>query len=59
MIQFVSLLWILALFWAVFGFLRGWYREIIVTAGIIVAMFILVQADFLLRGFFSRAIQPR
>lgn len=51
MIQFVSLLWILALFWAVFGFLRGWYREVIVTVGIIVAMFALVQIDSLLRGF--------
>ncbi len=52
MIQFVSLLWVLALFWAVFGFLRGWYREIVVTGGIIAAMFVLVQVDFLLRGIF-------
>lgn len=50
MIQFVSLLWILALFWAVFGFLRGWYREIVVTAAILVSTFLLVQADSLLRG---------
>lgn len=50
MIQLYSLMWILAAFAGVLGFLRGWNREIIATAGIALAMFTLFQLDPLLRG---------
>ncbi|MDZ4670641.1 MAG: CvpA family protein [Phototrophicales bacterium] len=50
MIQFYSLMWILAAFCGALGFLRGWNREVIATAGIALSMFILFQLDALLRG---------
>jgi hypothetical protein len=51
MVQFYSLMWILAAFGAVLGFMRGWNRELIVTAGITLAFFILFQFDSYIRGF--------
>lgn len=50
MIQFYSLMWILAGFGAFLGFLRGWNREVIATAGILLATFGLFQFDALIRG---------
>lgn len=50
MIQLVSLLWVFAIFGAVIGFLRGWYRELVVTAGVVLSIFVLLQFDTLLRG---------
>jgi hypothetical protein len=50
MIQLYSLMWILAAYCGVLGFLRGWNREVIATAGIALSMFILFQLDPLLRG---------
>lgn len=50
MIQLYSLMWILAAFCAVLGFLRGWNKEVVATAGIALSMFILFQVDALFRG---------
>lgn len=50
MIQLYSLMWILAAFGAVLGFLRGWNKEVIATAGIALSMFVLFQIDALFRG---------
>lgn len=50
MIQFYSLMWILAAFFAIIGAMRGWNKEIIATAGIALAMFALFQLDALIRG---------
>jgi hypothetical protein len=50
MIQLYSLMWVIAVFAAVIGFLRGWNREVIVTAGVVLAMFMLFQFDSLIRG---------
>ncbi|MFW5708719.1 MAG: hypothetical protein ACOCX5_00730 [Chloroflexota bacterium] len=50
MIQLYSLMWILAAFGACLGFIRGWNREIIGTAGIILGSFALFQFDALIRG---------
>lgn len=58
MIQFYSLMWILAIFFAVIGFMRGWNRDLIATAGILLGMFVLFQFDFLIRGVFLRSF-PR
>ncbi len=58
MVQLYSLMWILAVFFAVLGFMRGWHRDIIATAGILVGMFVLFQFDFLIRGILLRAF-PR
>lgn len=52
MIELYSMVWIVAVFNALLGFLRGWRREIIVTAGVVLAMFVLFQIDVLLRGVF-------
>jgi hypothetical protein len=58
MIQLYSLMWILAVFFAVLGFLRGWNRELIGTAGIVLGMFALFQFDALLRGILLLSFPP-
>lgn len=50
MIQLYSLMWILGVFFAVLGFLRGWNRDLVATAGILLGMFALFQFDFFIRG---------
>lgn len=50
MIQLVTLMLIMAFFFAVIGYLRGWNKEIISTAGIVLGLFALFQFDALLRG---------
>jgi hypothetical protein len=50
MVQLYSLMWILAVFFAIIGFMRGWNREVVATAGILLGMFALFQFDSLLRG---------
>ncbi|NJO83400.1 MAG: hypothetical protein HC828_11655 [Blastochloris sp.] len=50
MMQLSAVMWTMATFFAIIGFLRGWNREIISTAGIILALFGLFQFDAFLRG---------
>ncbi len=50
MIQLVSFMWATGIFLAIIGFLRGWRREVAVTTGIVLAVFLLFQFDALLRG---------
>lgn len=50
MIQLSSFMWLLAMFCAFIGFLRGWQREVVVTAGVLVVLFALLQFDPYLRG---------
>jgi len=50
MIQLYSLMWILGVFFGMLGFIRGWNREIIALAGILLGMFALFQFDALIRG---------
>lgn len=50
MIQLSAMLVTMAIFFAVIGFLRGWNRELIATAGIILGLFALFQFDSLIRG---------
>lgn len=50
MVQLYSLMWVLGTFFAVIGFMRGWNREIIATAGIFLGLFTLFQFDSLIRG---------
>lgn len=50
MIQLSAMLWIMAIFFAIIGGLRGWTREIVSLAGIILGLFALYQFDPLLRG---------
>jgi uncharacterized membrane protein required for colicin V production len=50
MIQLSTMMVVLALFFAVSGWLRGWNKELISTAGIILGLFALFQFDTLLRG---------
>jgi hypothetical protein len=50
MIQLSALMWTMALFFAFIGFLRGWNRELVATAGIILGLFALFQFDGLIRG---------
>ena len=52
MIQLSSLLWVSAIFFAIIGFLRGWNREVIALAGIVMALFALFQFDSILRSLF-------
>lgn len=50
MIQLSALMWTAAIFFALIGFLRGWNRELLSSAGILLAVFALFQFDGLLRG---------
>lgn len=50
MIQLYSFMWVLAVFFGVLGFIRGWNREVVALAGIVLGMFALFQFDALLRG---------
>jgi hypothetical protein len=50
MIELYSMMWVIAAFAAVLGFLRGWNKELVVTAGAVLGMFMLFQFDSLLRG---------
>jgi uncharacterized membrane protein required for colicin V production len=48
MIQLSTVLWTLIVIFGVVGFLRGWTREIVSTAGIILALFATWQFDGIL-----------
>lgn len=50
MIQLSAVMWTMASFFAIIGFLRGWNRELVSTAGIVLGLFALFQFDSLLRG---------
>lgn len=57
MIQLSTLLFIMALIFGYIGFTRGWNKEIIATAGIVLALFALFQFDDLLNDLFVN-LQP-
>ena len=50
MVQLSSMMWILAVFFAILGSMRGWNREIVALAGILLSMFALFQFDAVIRG---------
>ena len=50
MMELSAILLMMAIFFALIGFLRGWNREIVSTAGIVLGLFALFQFDTLLRG---------
>ncbi len=50
MIQLSAMMWTMAVFFAIIGFLRGWNKELIATAGIVLGLFALYQFDSLIRG---------
>lgn len=49
MIDISMFMWLLAAFFAVIGFLRGWQKEFTATAGIVLATFALFQFDAFVR----------
>jgi hypothetical protein len=49
-IQLSSLMWAVAIFFAIIGLMRGWAKEIIATSGITLAAFLLFQFDSLIRS---------
>lgn len=55
MIQFSTVMWFFAFFFAVIGFLRGWNKELVAAAGISLMMFALFQFDSMLRSIFFAA----
>lgn len=50
MIQLFSLMWVFAIVFAFVGFIRGWNQELIATAGLLLAMFAILQFDGIMRG---------
>lgn len=50
MIQLSAVMITMAIFFAIIGFLRGWNKELISMAGIILGLFALFQFDNLVRG---------
>lgn len=58
MISLASLMWANAIFFAFLGAFRGWSRELIGTAGIILGVFAIFQFDALLRGTIYLLMSP-
>jgi uncharacterized membrane protein required for colicin V production len=52
MIDLSAFMWALAAFFALIGYLRGWDRELVVTAAIVLTSFMLLQFDALFRTIF-------
>jgi hypothetical protein len=50
MIELSAVLVMMAIFFGIIGFMRGWNREIVSTAGVVLGLFALFQFDTLLRG---------
>lgn len=50
MIQFSALMWAAAIFFGIIGFLRGWNKELVATAGMLLTTFAIFQFDSFLRG---------
>jgi hypothetical protein len=50
MIQLFSLMWVFAIVFSFVGFLRGWNQELVATAGLLLALFAILQFDGMLRG---------
>lgn len=58
MIQLSTLMWWMAIFFGIIGFLRGWKKEIIASAGIVLMVFAVFQFDSLMRGTLFLALPP-
>ncbi|MBZ0299999.1 MAG: CvpA family protein [Anaerolineae bacterium] len=56
MIELSAVLVMMTIFFGVIGFLRGWNKELIAMAGIILGLFALFQFDNLLRGAILRGV---
>jgi hypothetical protein len=50
MIQLSNMLWLCAIFGAVMGFQRGWNREVLTLAWVVLGTYLLYQFDPVLRG---------
>ncbi len=59
MIQLVGIMVMMAIFFAIIGYLRGWNKELISMAGIILGLFALFQFDSLLRGTLLAGVAQR
>lgn len=57
MIQLSAMMWAMAIFFSIIGFLRGWSKELIATSGIILGLFALFQFDPLIRGTLLASVQ--
>jgi hypothetical protein len=51
-------MWWMAVFFGIIGFLRGWKKELVATAGIVLAMFAVFQFDSIMRGTFFLSLPP-
>ena len=58
MIQLSLLMLWLAIFFGILGFLRGWNKELIATAGIVLALFAIFQFDGFFRGTLFLTLPP-
>lgn len=58
MVQLSTILWVLIVLFAVMGAIRGWTRELIATAGIILALFATWQFDAVLIQPLTRGATP-
>ena len=56
MIELSAVLILMTIFFAFIGSLRGWNKELIAMAGIILGLFALFQFDNLLRGTILRGV---
>jgi hypothetical protein len=56
MIELSAVLVMMTIFFGIIGYLRGWNRELIAMAGIILGLFALFQFDTLIRGAILRGV---
>lgn len=56
MIELSAVLFMMTIFFGFIGYLRGWNRELIAMAGIILGLFALFQFDTLIRGAILRGV---
>lgn len=59
MIQLSTIYWFLILMFAIIGFMRGWTREIVASAGIILALFATWQFDAVLLQPLTQGATPQ
>lgn len=58
MIELSALMWTFAIFFGILGFLRGWNKEVVATAGIVMAVFAIFQIDGFVRGYIFVRMPP-
>ncbi len=58
MMQLSTYLWVMIFLFGIIGFLRGWTKEVVATAGIILALFIAFQFSDVFTSLLGQGARP-